>query len=270
MGQLRNFGLMYGRNMRQMPRIPVVLVFGIVMPVIQLLLFGSLFESITKLPAFQNAYPGVNYRAYIAPAIMLFTVFVGMANSTAALIVDLRTGYFDKLRTTPARPWQVIVARLLAEMTRVFFQGLLVLLLSLALGATVKSGPLGALVMLLLAVFFSGCTAGLAVMALSMKTKSDQATQSAFPLFFVALFLSSAFQAKDAMPTWLQHVVKYNPVNYLINVLRQLMIGVHEGDHMVAKWPVNDMLVVLGVSLVAAALLALLNMRVYKSSVENR
>lgn len=270
MGQIRNFWLMYGRNMRQMPRIPVVLVFGIVMPVIQLLLFGSLFQTITELPAFKAEWPDVGYRAYIAPAIMLFTVFVGMANSTAALIVDLRTGYFDKLRTTPARPWQVIVARLLAEMTRVFGQGLLVLLLSLALGATVITGVLGALVMLLLAVVFSGCTAGLAVMALSMKTKSDQATQSAFPLFFVLLFLSSAFQAKDAMPDWLQTVVKYNPVNYLIEVLRQLMVGENQGGKMVAEWPVVDMLIVLGVSIVAAVLLGLLNMRVYRTTVANK
>lgn len=267
---LRNFWLMYGRNMRQLPRIPVVLVFGIVMPVIQLLLFGNLFKGITELPAFQQGYPGVHYQAYIAPAIMLFTVFVGMANSTAALIVDLRTGYFDKLRTTPARPAQVIVARLLAEMTRVFGQGLLVLLLALALGARVESGPLGALVMLLLAVFFSGCTAGLAVMALSMKTKSDQATQSAFPLFFVLLFLSTAFQAKDAMDGWLQTVVELNPVNYLIEVLRELMIGTNENGQMVASWPVVDILIVLGVSVVAAFLLALLNMRVYRNSVANR
>jgi ABC-2 type transport system permease protein len=270
MGQLRNFWLMYGRNMRQMPRIPVVLVFGIVMPVIQLLLFGNLFKGITELPAFQRGYPGVHYQAYIAPAIMLFTVFVGMANSTAALIVDLRTGYFDKLRTTPARPWQVITARLLAEMTRVFGQGLLVLLLALALGARVESGPLGALVMLLLAVVFSGCTAGLAVMALSMKTKSDQATQSAFPLFFILLFLSTAFQAKEAMDGWLQTVVELNPVNYLIEVLRQLMIGVNKDGRMVAEWPVADILIVLGVSVVAAVLLALLNRRVYRTAVENR
>jgi ABC-2 type transport system permease protein len=255
---VRNFWLMYGRNMRQLPRIPVVL------------LFGSLFESITQLPAFKQSYPNVHYQAYIAPAIMLFTVFVGMANSTAALIVDLRTGYFDKLRTTPARPWQVIVARLLAEMTRVFFQGLLVLLLAIALGARVESGVPGALVMLLLAVFFSGCTAGLAVMALSMKTKSDQATQSAFPLFFVLLFLSTAFQAKEAMPDWLQTVVKFNPVNYLIEVLRELMIGVNEGGRMVASWPVVDILIVLGVAVASAVLLGLLNMRVYRRSVANR
>jgi ABC-2 type transport system permease protein len=267
---IRNFGLMYARNMRQMPRIPVVLVFGIVMPIVQLLLFGSLFESVTKLPAFANEYPGVNYRAYIAPAIMLFTVFVGMANSTAALIVDLRTGYFDKLRTTPARPGQVIVARLCAEMTRVFGQGLLVLLLSLALGATVKSGVLGAFVMLALATVFSGMTAGLAVMALSMKTRSDQATQSAFPLFFVLLFLSSAFQAKDAMPSWLQHVVEWNPVNYLIEVLRELMIGKNVNGVMELSWPWLDMLIVLAVSVLAAVLLGLLNLRVYRTSVANR
>ena len=263
-GTVRNFWLMYGRNMRQLPRIPVVLVFGIVMPIVQLLLFGSLFESVTELPAFSESYPDVNYRGYIAPAVMLFTVFVGMANSTAALIVDLRTGYFDKLRTTPARPWQVIVARLLAEMTRVTGQGLLILLISLALGATVITGVLGAAAMLLLAVVFSGCTAGLAVTALSMKTKSDQATQSAFPLFFVLLFLSSAFQAKEAMPEWLQTVVKYNPVNYLIETLRQLMIGVNDGGRMVIDWPVADILIVLGVSLVSAVLFGLLNLRVYR------
>ena len=97
MSTLRNMGLLYMRNLRQAPRIPVVLVFGIVMPVIQLLLFGSLFESITKLPAFQQAWPDVNYRAYIAHAIILLTTFLGMANASAALLVDLRTGYFDKL-----------------------------------------------------------------------------------------------------------------------------------------------------------------------------
>jgi ABC-2 type transport system permease protein len=267
MGAMRNFWLMYTRNLRQMPRIPVVLVFGIVMPVIQLLLFGSLFEGITKLPAFTNNYPDVNYRAYIAPAIILFTIFVGMANSSAALIVDLRTGYFDKLRTTPARPWQVIVARLLAESTRVAGQGTLILLISLALGATVKTGFLGAVAMILLATFFSACTAGLAVMALAMKTKSDQATQSAFPLFFVLLFLSSSFQAKDAMPNWLRHVVDYNPVNYLVEGLRQLMIGVNDGGVMVAEWPVEKILIVCGLSVAIAGLLGLLNYRVYRKMV---
>ncbi|HEX2066497.1 MAG TPA: ABC transporter permease, partial [Candidatus Thermoplasmatota archaeon] len=192
MNALRVFGLMYLRNLRQFPRIPVVLVFGIVMPVIQLLLFGNLFSSIANQPQFQQAYPGVTYESFIVPAVLLFTIFVGMANSSAALIVDLRTGYFDKLRTTPARPAVILGARMAAEMTRVALQGLLVLLIALAFGASVKAGVPGAVVMILLATVFSACVAGLGVMALALKTKSDQATQSAFPLFFVLMFLSSA------------------------------------------------------------------------------
>ena len=266
--QMRNFWLMYGRNMRQMPRIPVVLVFGIVMPVIQLLLFGSLFKNITELPAFEQGYPDVHYQAYIAPAIMLFTVFVGMANSTAALIVDLRTGYFDKLRTTPARPAIVMTARMFAEMTRVALQGTLVLLIAIAFGASVKTGIVGAFVMILLATVFSACVAGLGVMALALKTKSDQATQSAFPLFFVLMFLSSAFQAKELIDKdWLRSVVDINPVNFLIEALRQLMIGVNEGGTMVASYPWDKMGLVLGAAAVAAVLFGLLNWRVYKKMV---
>lgn len=268
MSTLRTFGLMYGRNIRQFPRIPVVLVFGIVMPVIQLLLFGNLFSSIAKQPAFQAAYPGVEYESFIVPAVLLFTIFVGMANSSAALIVDLRTGYFDKLRTTPAQPWIVLTARMFAEMTRVAAQGLLVLLIAIAFGASVKSGVVGAFFMIALATVFSACIAGLGVMALALKTKSDQATQSAFPLFFVLMFLSSAFQAKELIDKeWLRNVVNVNPVNYLVEVLRQLMIGANVGGVMVADYPWDKIGIVLAASAVAALLFGLLNRRVYKTMV---
>ncbi|MES2154361.1 MAG: ABC transporter permease [bacterium] len=272
MGELRNFGLMYMRNMRQFPRIPIVLVFGIVMPVIQLLLFGNLFSGVTELPAYKTGYPGVDYQSYIVPAVLLFTIFVGMANSSAALIVDLRTGYFDKLRTTPARPWQVFVARMFAEMTRVALQGTLVLLIAISIGASVKSGFLGAIFMILIATVFSACVAGMGVMALAMKTKSDQATQSAFPLFFVAMFLSTAFNAKEAITNkTLQHIIDFNPVDYLVQVLRQLMIGVNNGHGaMVENYPWDKIGVVMGAAAIAAVLFGLLNYRIYKSSVTGR
>lgn len=270
-GAVRNFWLMYTRNIRQFPRIPVVLVFGIVMPVIQLLLFGNLFSGVTELPAYKVNYPGVDYQSYIVPAVLLFTIFVGMANSSAALIVDLRTGYFDKLRTTPARPWQIFTARMFAEMTRVALQGTLVLLIALAFGASVKTGLVGAVMMVVLATVFSACVAGLGVMALAMKTKSDQATQSAFPLFFVAMFLSTAFNAKEAITnTTLQHIIEWNPVDFLVRSLRELMIGVNDGGAMVAHYPWDKIGVVLGAAAVAAVLFGLLNYRVYKSSVVGR
>jgi len=269
MSAVKNLWLMYARNVRQFPRIPIVLVFGIVMPVIQLILFGNLFSgAVTKNPTFPINYPGVNYQSFIVPGVLLFTIFVGMANSSAALIVDLRTGYFDKLRTTPARPWQIFVARMLAESTRVALQGTLVLLIAIAFGASVISGIPGAILMILVATFFSACVSGLGVMALAMKTKSDQATQSAFPLFFVAMFLSTAFTAKELIDKeWLRNVIDYNPVDFLVRSLRELMIGVNENGTMVEHYPWDKIGVVMGASVVGAMVFGLLTYRVYKSSV---
>jgi len=287
---LKGLWLMYTRNLRQIPRIPIVLVFGILMPVIQLVLFGNLFSGVTNLPAYKQNLPDVKYQSYIVPAVLLFTIFVGMANSSAALIVDLRTGYFDKLRTTPARPWQIFTARMLAEMTRVAGQGTFVLLIALALGASVKTGFVGAVLMIVVATIFSACLSGLGVMALAMKTKSDQATQSAFPLFFVAMFLSTAFNSKDAIDKdWLRAVIDWNPVDYLIRSLRELMIGKLDctsyatgpdggtstlcasgAGQMVTSYPWDNLAIVLGSGAIAAVLFGFLTYRVYKSSVLGR
>ena len=254
LAQAGTFAALLGRNLRQMPRIPTVLVFGIVMPVVQLALFGSIFSSVTAIPG--NPYQGVNYYAYIAPAIVLLTAFMGMANVSAALIVDLRTGYFDKLRTTPASGATILGARVAADMARVALQCVVVLLLAAALGATVATGLAGAAAMIVLAVVFSAATVAPLVMVLAMRTKSDQATQSAFPLFFVLLFLSTAYMPAPLLPSWLREVVRWNPIDYVIRSLRTLMLQ---------GWPLDDIAVALGASLAAAVVLGLAVRRTYRA-----
>lgn len=269
MSAIRTFGILYMRNIRQIPRIPVVLVFGIVMPVIQLLLFGNIFSAIGDNPGFQLAYPNVEYLTYLAPSIIMLTTFLGMANASAALLSDLRTGYFDKLRTTPAKPGAIIVARLLAEMTRVTAQALIILGLALLAGGEVASGFLGGVAMVVLCVLFSACTVGLLVTALSMKTKSDQATQSAFPLFFILIFLSSAYVPTDQIKNdIIRTIIQYNPVDFLIQAVRELMVGVNNNGVMEASWPIDKIGIVLGASALAAVLLGLLNRKVYRTSIE--
>ncbi len=259
MSRIGNFLRLYGRNLRQIPRIPTVLVFGIMMPVIQLLLFGQIFSATTDLPG--HPYQGQNYVTYIAPAIVLLTAFLGMANASAALLVDLRSGYFDKLRTTPASPGGVVVARLFAEMTRVAAQAALILGIAYLMGARIETGVLGGLAMVVLAVVFAAATSGLAVTALSMKTGSDQATQSAFPLFFIFLFLSTAYMPEQLLPEWLQAVIPFNPIDYMIQGARSLMFE---------SWSdaIVDLAIGMSIAGGVAALLALMNWRVYRRMVD--
>lgn len=258
MTSFANFWKLYGRNMRQMPRIPTVLVFGIMMPVIQLLLFGAIFSATTELP--NHPYAGVDYHAYITPAIILLTTFLGMANSSAAFLVDLRNGYFDKLRTTPVGPGAVLMARIMAEMTRVAVQATIIFLIALPLGATVATGFVGAIVMILFATVFSALTTGLMATALAMKTKSDQATQSAFPLFFVFIFLSTAYMPAILLPDWLQTAIKFNPIDYLIQGLRSLMLD-GWGD------AVENLAIGVAILVPIAALLVFVNWRAFRRTV---
>ncbi len=251
------FGQLYRRNLRQMPRIPAVLVFGIVMPIIQLLLFGSVFSNTVDIPGHPLFGTDTSYYTFIAPAIILLTAVIGMANSSAAFIVDLRTGYFDKLRTTPASPSGVILARLMAEMTRVFLQGVLIMGLAVAIGGLPETGLLGAFLILLAAVVFGTMTTGMAVMILAMKTRSDQATQAMFPLFFLLLFMSTAFMPENLLPDWLATIASFNPVDYMIQGLRGLMID---------GWSnaLVDLAIGLGLGAAVGFVLVLVNVRVYR------
>ena len=86
---------LYIRNLKQYRRLPAVLAFSFIVPVIQYIIFSNLFNSLSDVPG--NPYGDYPYYMYITPAIIILTAIFGSVNSSAALLVDLNTGYFDKL-----------------------------------------------------------------------------------------------------------------------------------------------------------------------------
>ena len=76
----------------------------------------------------------------------------------------------------------------------------------------------------LAAIIFTIGVVGNLVVALAFKTKSEQAVQAVFPLFFVAVFMSTAYVPKVLLPDWLQSAVDYNPSEYLIRAVRGIFL----------------------------------------------
>ena len=76
----------------------------------------------------------------------------------------------------------------------------------------------------ILAASFGIGVVGNLVVALAFKTKSEQAVQAVFPLFFVAVFMSTAYVPKVLLPDWLQSAVDYNPSEYLIRAVRGIFL----------------------------------------------
>ena len=124
-----------------------------------------------------------------------------------------------------------IIARFMSEFTRLSLQLFLIITVSILYHKRVsgvlelpEAGILGLITIVILAASFGIGVVGNLVVALAFKTKSEQAVQAVFPLFFVAVFMSTAYVPKVLLPDWLQFAVDYNPSEYLIRAVRGIFL----------------------------------------------
>ena len=213
--------LLATRTVAQFPRNPILLGFSFAPVLMMFLVFGALFESVKQLPGF----PTDNYFEDLAPAAVLMTTVPGIANSAVGLATDIQSRYLHKLLTMPVSVGSIMAGRLLADGTRLFVQGGAVLLLAIALGAQIASGFAGALLMLLIGALFSIVTFGVLTANLALKTKDPQAVQAVFPMAFLLIFLTTAYQTEEQVPSGvLRAVMSINPTEYVLQAMRDLTL----------------------------------------------
>jgi ABC-2 type transport system permease protein len=213
--------LLTRRTLIQFPRNPMVLGFSVAPVLMMFVVFGALFESVKQLPGF----PTDNYFEYLAPAAVLMTTVPGIANAAVGLAGDFKSRYLYKLLTMPVSIGSIMAGRLLADGARLFVQGGAILLLALALGAQVASGFAGALLMLLLGTLFGIVTFGVLTANLALKSKDPAAVQAIFPMAFLLIFLTSAYQTEEQVPSGvLRAVMSVNPTEYVLRAMRDLTL----------------------------------------------
>jgi ABC-2 type transport system permease protein len=208
------------RTMRRFIRVPANFISIIFFPLIQLLVFSQLYQDIVQLPGFGGQS---SYLAYLAPGQVAFTAFMAVAWSGYGLLVEYRSGYVDKLRSSPIRHWSILAG----ETVPLFFQAAvmsaIVLVISLLLGATIATGIGGFVLIIVLAGVFGVALAGASFIP-ALLTKSEQATSTFSLLLFPLMFASTAFVPEELMPDWLRVVNDWNPISYLIEAIRTLMV----------------------------------------------
>lgn len=208
------------RTTRRFLRVPANWISIIFFPLIQLLVFSQLYQDIVQLPGFAGES---NYLAYLAPGQVAFAAFFAVAWAGYGLIVEYRSGYLDKLRALPIGRWSILSG----EMVPLFFQASamagILLVISLLLGATIETGVGGFLMILALTGLFGLAWAGISFVP-ALLTKSEQATSTFSLLLFPLVFMSTAFVPAALMPGWMQVVNDWNPITYLIEAIRTLMV----------------------------------------------
>jgi ABC-2 type transport system permease protein len=196
---------------------------------------------------------GQGYVAFQMPVSLMFAT--ATATTGLALVTEIDSGYFDKLLVAPIRRTSLIVGRLGADLVRGMAASIVVLLAGLAFGAHIESGPLGAILIVLLASLFGVAYAGFGILV-ALTTRNVQATNTSFLLFFPLLFLTPNFVPFDRLSPVMETLARINPVSYVIVGLRSLIID---------GWVVDQILVCLGVILAMGVVLIGLSLRAIKT-----
>jgi ABC transporter DrrB family efflux protein len=220
---LKDSGVVVWRQLIQLPRIPEVLVFALIQPVMFVVLFRYVFGGAIQTP-------GESYVNYLMPGIFAQTVAFGAVASGIGLAEDLRRGIIDRFRSLPMARSAVLVGRTVSDLVR----NAAVVAVMMGVGLLVgfrPSGSVGAIIVafgLLFLTSFAFSWIGV-VIALSMKTV--EAVQSAgFIWLFPLTFASSAFVPTDSMPAWLQGFAVNQPFTVVVNAVRALFLAQPVGN----------------------------------------
>jgi ABC transporter DrrB family efflux protein len=215
------------RNLLRYLRLPQLLVFSTVQPVMFILLFNYVFGGAIR------GIQAPKYIDFLVPGILAQTVLFGTVNTGIGLAEDLKGGMIDRYRSLPMARSAVIAGRILADTVRNAFVVLLMLLVGTLIGFRFQGDAIGALGTVLLAVLFglpfSWISAWIGLTLRDPETVQVAGFVWLFPLFFI----SSAFVPVETMPSWLQQVARVNPFTLTVNALRDMSLGYPAGHDLV-------------------------------------
>jgi ABC transporter DrrB family efflux protein len=206
------------RNLLRYVRVPQLLVFTFVQPVMFTLLFVYVFGG-----SIQTGQ--ISYVNYLMPGIFVQTVIFGSTSTGVGLAEDLATGLVDRFRSLPMARMAVLAGRTLADLVRNAFVVALMTVVGLSVGFRPHGGAggytLGVILILGIAFAMSWVFA-----IVGLRSATAEAAQAvSFPLIFPLTFASSAFAPTNVMPYWLRLFAEHQPVTIIINAARCLMLG---------------------------------------------
>jgi ABC-2 type transport system permease protein len=199
---------------------------SIAFPLILLAVNSAGLKSATRLPGF----PTDSYLTF-ALAVPFVQGALFAANSAGTNIAqDIESGFLARLSLTPLTRSGLLTGQLAGVVTLGLAQAAVYLAVGVAAGAHFEAGPLGVLVLLALAVLVSLGFGTIGAFA-ALRTGSGEAVQGLFPLMFVLLFLSSNALPRNLIEQdWFRTIATYNPVSYLLEAIRSLLITGWDGN----------------------------------------
>ena len=246
-GQIRE---MARRSILQTLRQPAMVIPPVVFPLLLVSINAAGLEAATGIPGF----PSDSYWDFaIAVPFIQGSLFAAI-NAGTAMARDVETGFIKRLAMTPMRRMALLIGLLIGVMTIAFFSAIVYLIAGFVAGMDFKSGVLGVPTIIALGVLVALGFAGIGAY-IGLRTGSGEAVQGVFPLLFVFLFLSSVNLPRELIEQdWFRTIATYNPVSYLVEGVRSLIITGWDGEALALGFGLAAAIAVISFTLSAGAL----------------
>ncbi len=217
---LGQVGALARRSIVRTSRQPAAVVFPLIFPMLLLIVNSGGLKASTKLPGF----PTDSFLAFALAVPFIQGALFSTMNAGTDLAKDIQTGFLNRLSLTSMRGVALVAGQLAGVVVLGLIQAAFYVAVGLLLGVHFAAGPLGILALFGFAAVVSVSFGALGVF-LALRTGSGEAIQGLFPLLFVFLFLSSMNTPRNLIGVdWFRFVASVNPVSYLIECVRSLII----------------------------------------------
>jgi ABC-2 type transport system permease protein len=245
------------RNIIKIVRVPEVLVFVLLSPIMFVLLFAYVFGNSIEIE-------GTSYREFLIAGIFAQTVVFGATFTGAGLADDMQKGIIDRFRSLPMSRAAVLAGRTLSDVVYNVLSILIMSLTGLLVGWRIRGSLidalLGFLLLLVFAYAISWIMAFIALLVPSVEVINNASFMVIFPLTFVA----NTFVPAEDLPGPLQTFAEWNPVSSVTQAARELFGNIPEGTPEPDAWPLQHPVVyTLLWAVVIVAIFAPLSVRRY-------
>jgi ABC transporter DrrB family efflux protein len=216
---LRDATAVAQRNLITYRRVPQLLVFSTIQPVIFVLLFTYVFGGVVSTSL------TVPYIDYLMPGIFVQTVVFGAIGTAVGLATDVKSGLLERFRSLPMARSAVLAGRTFADLTRNVFVVILMTAVGFAVGFRVHTNAWLFIAGMLLVLLFGYSMAWIFATLGLVVGDPETAQAAAFPIMAPLVFASSAFIPVSTMPGWLQPFAEHQPVSVTASAVRALVLG---------------------------------------------
>ncbi|MEQ8839552.1 MAG: ABC transporter permease [Acidimicrobiales bacterium] len=221
------------RNVIKIARVPEVMVFVVLSPIMFVLLFGYVFGNSIVIE-------GTNYREFLIAGIFAQTVMFGATFTGAGIAEDMQKGIIDRFRSLPMSRSAVLAGRTISDviynLVSLVIMALTGLLVGWRIRGSILDAVLGILLLLLFAYAVSWIMAYVGLVVPSVEVVNNASFMFIFPLSFIA----NTFVPSDDLPGPLKAFAEWNPVSTVTQASRELFGNIPEGVPEPEAWPLEN------------------------------